>query len=195
MRVSTTLVALLFLAAPARAQVENCFDCVLGLYDDLDLTSCSGTIESGVAKDIYLGIRYDPASGFDRLGGIEFSISGLDSGILLADWTQIPPTVVIDGFPGAPADTSAASTEEGGMLIYWPQCLSGSRAIARFTLLAIDSIVDRVLQVKRKYPTSNPLWHTPVFTRCDAPTYTAVRVTGGSARVRLMIWRGTWREH
>ena len=38
---------------------------------------------------------------------------------------------------------------------------------------------DTVFQVKRKYPTTDPGWHTPAFIRCDNPAYTTVRVTGG----------------
>ena len=51
----------------------------------------------------------------------------------------------------------------------------------------IELITDRPLEVnlreirevKRKYPTSNPIYHTPLIVGCDAPFYTVHRVTGG----------------
>src|SRR5206468_3009230 len=141
-----------------------------GLFDDIALTSCSGTVPAGTPKDIYLGIRFDPAGRFNGLREIEFSIAGLGQDVLIrSDWPGLCPS---QGAPSAPADTSAASTGIGGMDVELCTCSSGSQALLRFTIIALYPLTDRVLQVKRKYPTSNPAWRTPVFFQCDDPTHT-----------------------
>ncbi len=166
------------LASPL--QVENCFGCVLGIWDDAALTSQTGTMAAFTAKDIYLGIKY--AGAFDGLTGIELSISGIrqtEDGILVTSVTPLVPASVVLGGPIAPADTSATSSETGGMNIAWASCLTGDQALVKITLLTFSTITNKVLEVKHKYPPSNPEWHTPIFVQCDAPTYTATRVTGG----------------
>lgn len=173
------ILALLLLPAPAVAQVENCFDCVLGIFDDRALASCSGTVEAGIPKDIYVGIRFDAAGRFTSLSGIEFSIAGLGSDILLTwDWPGLGYDYT--GAPPAPADTSATSTGSGGMQIMWPgSCPSGSQALALFTIISFRPLADRVLQIKRRYQVAASGWRTPVFLQCDAPTNTPTRVSGG----------------
>jgi hypothetical protein len=173
------ILVLLLVPAPANARVDSCFECVLGIFDDISLTSCSGTLPPGTPTDLFVGIRFDPAGRFNALSGFEISIAGLGGDLLLGGFDVPPPCVWTLGSAPAPADTSATSTGTGGMTLSYCSCMSGSQALLKLTLIAFRPLTDRVLQVKRKYPPSSPEWNTPVLFQCDAPNYTPVRVTGG----------------
>ncbi|MFQ5598982.1 MAG: hypothetical protein ACE5G2_00355 [Candidatus Krumholzibacteriia bacterium] len=157
----------------AQVQIDECFGCVLGVYDDIDLTRNSGIV-TGTTKDVFLGIKYDPNAGFDGLKAVEFSITGLSSFIV----TKEPfdnPTVAL-GEPAAPADTLVGS---GGMNLAWANCLNGDRALMKMTLIILGAVDDNtVLQVVRKFPRSNPNADQH-FNQCDDPAFTITRVTGG----------------
>lgn len=175
-----TMIALSLLLLPglASAQVGNCFDCVLGVWDDEALTSNQGSITANEPKDVYVGIHV--AGAVDDLTGIEFSIAGLTSDrLFLLGALPLGPRALVWGTVPAPADTSARSAGDGGATVAWSECQAGNRALMRLTLFATGPISDQVLQVKRSYPTTSPEWRTPILTRCDRPTYSVVRVTGG----------------
>jgi hypothetical protein len=147
-----------------------------------------GTAGTAVLKDIYLGLDLAaPESGFT---GLEFSIDGLRSdteGILVTGvFWSVPPGLII-GDIHAPVDTAVTSTGLGGMNVAWAQCQVGSQTVARIQFLFFTPRVDHVLVVKRKYPTSNPLYRAPIFTRCNFPDFTAVRVTSACY---VLNWTG-----
>ena len=181
MRKLLLLAVLGVLALPTIAAAQfDCPDCVLGIYDGTDInntTNC-GTIAMGVPKDIYLGIRL---SGVETgITGIEFSVAGL-TGFLVTAVEPLTPAAVTLGSPPAPADTSATSTGMGGMSIAWLGCKEGSQTLVRLQLLAFTAPPsDRVLKVLHKFPPSNVNYNLhAVLTRCDNPTFSAVRITGG----------------
>jgi hypothetical protein len=160
--------------------VEDCYTCVLGLFDEEQLVHNTGTIaaDPGSQKDIYLGIKFtEPQTG---LTGIEFSVFGIEqSGLLLLSSDALIPEALRIGAISAPTDTSAATTLDGGSSINWASCLGGTQALLRISLLALGPVTsDTVFEVKRKYPTTDPTWHTPAFFKCDGPNFTTVRVTG-----------------
>jgi len=190
MRRILALSSVLVLALPctSAAQTVSCFDCILGIYDDPTFTTNFGLSTPGVPKDVYLSIDF--AGVESELTGIEFSIAGMrqdTDGILIIGIEEITPGANRIGSIPAPADTTSTSTGTGGMNIAWPTCLRNDRALARITLLHFEPLVNHVFQVKRRYPTTNPTYHAPVFTRCDVPFFSAVRVTGGCY---MLNWNG-----
>src|SRR3989442_15275418 len=52
--------------------VDNCFVCVLGIWEDEALTNNVGQIVPNQPKDLFVGIKF--AAAYDGLTGIEFSI-------------------------------------------------------------------------------------------------------------------------
>lgn len=183
----------------------DCFDCVLGIYDDEQLTRNFGTIEPGVPKDLYIGLKLAP--GQTGVTGIELSIAGISllDNLFIVEFVGLPQADAVVGTTvEAPADTTASSTGTGGVNLAWTICQEGTnRAIARLSLLALGAVApDHVLQVLRKFPPSDPRWLTPNLVKCDPPDYTVVRITGGCyvanptgnpvGRCQLPVAEGTW---
>lgn len=164
---------------------EDCFQCVLGIWDDPALSSNVGEIVAGQPKDIYVGVKF--AEGFNGTFGISFSIAGLSSVLVIGVESIVPTTVIICDYIGAPADTSMTSTGTGGCTWSWPSCLVGNQALLRVTLLASSNVTNGVLQVKRQYPTPYPDVRTALFIQCNAPLYTPTRVKGG---YYILNWDG-----
>ena len=179
MRTALALTLASLLAASRAGAVDNCFDCLIGIYDDPALTQSKGTITVGVPKEIYVGAHL--ASGETGLAGIELSIAGLNKGGLLVIGTEPlgPRALVWGNTIAAPADTSATSTGDGGVSAAWSQVRQSGDALLKVTILATQAVEDHLLLVTRSYPTTNPAWRTPVFVRNDTPTFTAVRAGGG----------------
>lgn len=164
----------------ARQPAADCFECLLGIFDDTAMTSNRGTMTPLVPKDIYVGIQFD--AGFTELTGIEFSIAGIrqvPDGIFLLSTEPLVPTPIVIGSVPSPEDTSSTSTGTGGMNVAWSSCLVGSQALLRLTLLTLAPISNHVIEVKRRYPAPNPNFRTPLFVQCDEPAFSKVRVMGG----------------
>lgn len=178
-RARLALLILMMAPTSALAQIGNCPDCILGLYDDTSFASNFGVSAPFVAKDIYLSI--DLAAPETGVTGIEFSVAGITgSPLLVIGVTPLIPAPVVLGSLAAPADTSATSVGTGGMNIAWPTCLAGDRALVKVTLFHPVPVVNQVLRVMHRFPTTNILYNKrPVLVRCDAPTFTAVRINGG----------------
>jgi hypothetical protein len=164
---------------------DNCFQCVLGIWDDPALTSNFGQIVPGEPKDVYVGIKF--AEGFDRLSGIEFSVAA-PSAIYV---TSANPIATVGGWPicnpQAPADTSLTSIWAGGCTFAWPRCLVGNQALVRVTLIALNDVTNAILWVKRNYPPDPPEVKTPLIFNCDGPQFTPTRVSGG---YYILNWNG-----
>jgi hypothetical protein len=182
-----TLLSLTLPAAPARSggAPEYCRDCVLGLFDQPQLLTNFGDIMPNVAKDLYLGIHFSPP--VQGLAAIEFSIAGVrqvEDGILVIDVQGVTnplPNVILGTVP-APADTSATSSQIGGMVAAWPDCVAGSQALLRIRILTFAPIPNgKRLLVMHRFPPSNPNYGRahPVIILCDEPTFTPFLVTGG----------------
>ncbi len=187
------LVALGVLALPtlALAQIQDCPECILGIFDgpDINLTTNCGTIGIGTPKDVYLGIRLTGAE--TGVTGIEFSVAGLD-GLLLIGTEPITPATLVFGTAPAPADTSATSAGQGGMNIAWATCLSGSQQLVKLSLLSFGAQTDKVLKVMHKFPPSNLGFNLkPVLSRCDPPTFTMVRIGTGCYTLNPSLPGGT----
>jgi hypothetical protein len=166
------------LAAPMAAWAQDCYDCVLGIWDDPALTRDRGTAAPLEPKELYVGLKLD--DGIDDVSGVEFSIAGLDQGgLLLLGATPLGPRALVFGTAPAPQDTTAESTGIGGLAAAWTDCRYNGEALFKLVVFALEEVADRVLVVKRAYPTTNPSWRTPVLLRCDRPFYSAARVTGG----------------
>ena len=165
------------------AQQSTCWDCTLGIFDSDALTANYGTWDTGTSptKKFYLGITYDPTSGYDGLSGVEFSIQGLPSAFS-------PSTVVLDGgfiIPAqpdsilAPPDTTAVGAQ-GGVNVTWTQCLTGNRALVEITAVNLDPIPNNtVIRVLRKFPPLSPEVPQVLFVACDFPIQTKVASRGG----------------
>jgi hypothetical protein len=175
-KVLLAILGLTVLPSLALAQ-ESCFTCILGIYADLNMTQVTGLLPTGTPTDVFLGIKLDPNTAYSGITGVEFSVAGIGGNVILAGTDPVTPATITVGSPPAPADTTEGSSGTGGMNVSWPSCLAGSQALVKLTLLAISPVTDKVLQVKHKYPVSNPTWKTPIVTLCDAPAYTVVRVT------------------
>lgn len=66
------------------------------------------------------------------------------------------------------------------MAIAWQACQTGDRALVKVTLFHVNPVVNQVLRVMHRFPQSNINYRLhPVFTRCDNPTFTSVRIEGG----------------
>lgn len=166
------------LAAPVAAWAQDCYDCVLGIWDDPAMTSDHGTIEPLVPKELYVGLEL--ADDIDDVSGVEFSIAGLDQdGLFLLGAIPLGPRALVFGTVPAPRDTTEDSTEIGGASAAWSECRPNGEALLKLVVFALEEISDRVLVVKRSYPPTNPSWHTPLLVRCDPPLYSVARVSGG----------------
>jgi hypothetical protein len=157
----------------------DCPDCILGLWDDAAMTQNFGTIAPFTLKNVYLGIEF--GSGETGLTVVEFSVSGIDPTVLwlqsMECLTAEAPAAMFGSLP-APADT----TQAGGMAIGWSHCVAGSQALFRIPMVWMNPIPpsDLVLQVRHRYPPSNPQYGLlgPVFTQCHVPDYPAVLARG-----------------
>jgi hypothetical protein len=180
------LFLLVLLGTPQQSwATDNCFQCVLGIWDDPQLTRNVGEIVVGQPKVVYVGIKL--AEGFEGLSGMALSVAGLSAfSIVLVE--QIPP-------PGAdtmerieaPADTTLGSTQMGGATYAWSSCLVGDQPLLKLTITTSVPVTNGILRVKRKYPPNFPDQRAPIFTQCDSPEYTATCVTGG---YYILNWDG-----
>ena len=163
---------------PTLAIAEDCFECVLGIWDDEALTSTQGTILPGEPKDVFVGVKLH--EGVESIAGVEFSIAGVSDGdLLLIGTIPLGPRALVWGLAPAPPDTSDTTTQVGGMTIAYSQCVPSHQALLKLTLYTTQDLTDKILVVKRSYPSTNPAFNTPVFMACDAPYYTMTRMSGG----------------
>lgn len=188
-RVATLACGIVAFAVPSAA-VDDCPSCVLGIWDDPQLTANFGTFPVMTMKHIYVGIDF--AGGFDGLTGIQFSIAGIrqaEDGILVTGIQPLGADVWF-GSIQAPADTSATSSGTGGLFVAWNKqsCREGDQALVRVTLLTFVQQTNKVLRVLRSYPPTNPMVRTPNFVQCDPPFFTQTRVRGGCY---ILNWDGS----
>lgn len=165
--------------AGGAAAVEDCPTCVLGIWDNDHLTRNYGYSTPGTVKFIYVGLRAPDTAHLFR--NLEFSIAGLrpEDGILVVGIScnqgAIPTCI---GTAASPADTSATSTGTGGLVTSWFDCFGDGQPLILIGFVHVDPAPDHVLQVKRRYPPSNPAWRTPALFSCGEPPV-VVRATGG----------------
>ena len=189
-RVLLAVLSLLLLpsVAPAQEVIDNCFDCTLGIWDELTLVHAYGTIDLFTPKEIFVGIKLSP--GHQGVTLLEFSIAGLPSlSDMFVTVDGVDPIATSDGSIYAPADTSSVGNPAAadGFVVSWASCLGGNRALLRLSILALTPVpVNTVFTVKRRYPSTyleldgvTPRVRTPLFVGCNAPVFTPVRVTGG----------------
>jgi hypothetical protein len=188
-----TAIVFLILAAwciPALALNDD-FDITIGLWDDVYLKTSTGTATAMVPKTLWLGVK--SPRGLQTFTGLEFSISGVreaEDGVMFLCLAPLDEDGLLIGTPVAPADTTDTSTGTGGMNLAWASCKVGNRAVLKIIILTTGEVSNKVFQVKRRYPTSNPSWKTPVLVQCDSPAYSITRVTGGCY---VLNWNGDLR--
>lgn len=178
--------SLMLLPVLALAQTPvDCPECQLGIFDGADLNTNCGTVTPLTPKDLYVGVNLSATEA--GVTGIEFSIANMrqtEDGILVTATegvTPIAPNVML-GSVQAPADTSATSTQSGGMNVAWAACVGGTKlALLKVTILTFSPITDKVFTVMHKFPPSNPNFGIagPVAIRCDIPVYTPLKISGG----------------
>lgn len=163
---------------PAAALAEDCFDCVLGIWNDEALTVTRGTITPGEPKEVFVGVKL--REGIESIAGVEFSIAGLaDEDLLLIGAVPLGPRALVWGLVPSPPDTTAITTQQGGLTVAYSVCVPSHQALMKLTLYTTHDLTDKVLRVKRSYPSTNSNFNTPLFMACDAPNYTMTRLSGG----------------
>ncbi len=163
---------------PGLALAEDCFECVLGIWDDEALTVGQGTILPGEPKEVFVGVKL--REDVESIAGVEFSIAGLaDEDLLLIGAVPLGPRALVWGLAPAPPDTSAVTTQIGGITVAYSVCVPSHQALMKLTLYTTHDLTDKVLRVKRSYPSTNLNFNTPVFMACDRPYYTMTRMSGG----------------
>jgi hypothetical protein len=172
------------LGTSAASSIPVCSECTVGLFDQLEMLTNYGTFAPNTIKSIYLGVHF--GGGYSELAGLELSIAGLrqvEDGITIIGWEGVstPPPILFLGPLPAPADTSAASHENGGMNIAWHECVRGNQVLLRINLLTFSAFSNKVFRVMHRFPTSNPLYTQagPTFIQCDEPFFSAVGARGG----------------
>ena len=178
-RALPVMLCVLLWTATRAAAVDDCPNCILGIWDDEHLTRNYGYSAPNTVKIIYVGMR-DPNPS-DLFTNVEFSIAGLrreDGMFVLAVSCSQGAVPSCIGPVASPADTSVTSAATGGLVTNWFDCFGGGQALISVALLHVEPRSDHVLQVKHKYPTSNAAWHTPAAFRCGAAR-TPVRVSDG----------------
>jgi hypothetical protein len=178
-RILLLVVGLLSLPVLAAAQVENCPDCLLGIFDDINLTLNHGSITQGVVKELFIGvILAAPETG---VTGIELSVTGMTpaDNILITGvegLTDPLPNVILGSLP-APADTVSGT---GGLNVAWSSCISGSRALVKVSVVSFTGVsANHALKIIRRFPPTSPSAPFPLLIRCDIPVFTKVRPTAG----------------
>jgi len=158
------LIALLS-AVPAVAQSQA----VLEVFDDPGFTQRTGTMD-GPAKVLY--VRLLPAYG--EYVGVEFSLTGLQDFAAVIPSFPVAPTLLL-GSVVAPED----SLGEGGLNVAWLSCQT-NEPFMTLTLVSADPPENRVIQVARRYPPSNPNEACPRQVLCDNCFFSSPRIVGES---------------
>jgi hypothetical protein len=135
--VSLLGLAVLFAAASAAAALPICSECLLGVYDDAQLTRTSGTAGSFELKSVYLGIRL-PAG--VRIRSLGFT-AVYPSGFSVIDWTSY-----VNGVRVTPVGS--------GVRVEWPECIAGTRLLFRVRVFGFGLLRDAVLQLRDATATS-----------------------------------------
>ena len=98
-------------------------------------------------EDLYVGVNLSAteAGHGDRVQHRQHAST--EDGILVTATegvTPIAPNVML-GSVQAPADTSATSTQSGGMNVAWAACVGGTKlALLKVTILTFSPITDKV---------------------------------------------------
>lgn len=169
--------------APAETLVRDCPACVLGIFDDEELTRTEGIWPNSIpVKRLWVGIQHDPSSELNGLTGIELSVDGmhlLPEGASVSFVVKRDPSAVLGNDIRTPPPQSG-SEAEGGINAVWGECISGDLDLVEITLFSLvppTAIIE--LRVRRKFPAPDPEAQAPLFTNCDGPIFEKVVVTGG----------------
>lgn len=133
--VGALCVAAMVVIAPLQGRAQevtrDCGNCLLGVYDDGQMTRTSGTISPFQVKTVYLGIRLGPG----------MSISNLK-------FEAVYPLgfTVLDVFSYI---TGASYIPNGnGVVVDWPACVSGTKALFRVRVFTFGSVRDAVVMLR-----------------------------------------------
>lgn len=123
--------SVLLAAVTSAAALPVCTDCLLGVYDDSQLTRVSGTAGPFELKSVYVGIRLPDGMRIDTLS---FS-AAYPIGFSVIDWSSYVPGVTL---------TPAGS----GIRVEWPVCIAGTRLLFRVRVLGIGILRDAILRLQ-----------------------------------------------
>ncbi len=121
---------LLVVLAHRAAALPICSDCLLGVYDNPQMSITSGDAAPFELKSLYLGIRL-PAGMKIRV--IRFA-AAYPSGFSVIDWTSYVSGVRI-------------AAESGGVRVEWPECIAGTTLLFRVRVLGLGALEDAVLRL------------------------------------------------
>jgi hypothetical protein len=162
-----------FLGASAAAS-PLCGDCLLGVFDDPQLTKTSGTIGLFEVKSVYLGLR-QPA-------GLAVSLLQFEASYP----NGFTPIDYMSYIEGAKLTAGANSVR-----VEWPQCVTGTRALFRIRFLSFGSVHDAVVQLRNAEATACA---APGADRWLLPTGCYVlnpsRSSGCTTGVEAATWAG-----
>lgn len=182
---SCVIVALCSTTARGLAEtlVRDCPACVLGIFDDAELTSAEGHwLDAIPVKRLWVGVKHDPSSELNGLTGIELSVDGLHllpEGASVSFEVKRGPSAVFGSDIRTPPPQSG-SEAEGGINAVWGECISGDLDLVEITIFSLVPPTEVIeLRVRRKFPAPDPEAQAPLFTNCDGPIFEKVVVTGG----------------
>jgi hypothetical protein len=121
----------LLCAASSAPALTLCSECLLGVYDDPQLTLTSGTASPFQLKSVYLGIHL--ASGVS-ISSLTFT-AAYPSGFSVIDWTSY-----VNGVRISPVGD--------GVRVEWPDCIAGTQLLFRVRVLGIGLFHDAVLRLR-----------------------------------------------
>jgi hypothetical protein len=163
----------LFASVPVTA-VPICDGCLLGIFDDAQLTKTAGNIGVFEVKTVYLGLR-QPAG--LSIGSLQFEAS-YPGGFTPIDYTSY--------VQGAKLSASATSVR-----VEWPQCVTGTRVLFRLRFLSFGSVRDAVVQLRNAEATAcsgsnGDRWLLPTGCYVLNPS----RGSGCTTGVKTATWAG-----
>ena len=142
---------------------------MIGVYADLDATSCDITAPVYTSTDFYLFARGSANLQPAGVNGAEFRVQHDVNSEAILTSTANPASNVALGDPMG-----------GGCNIAFPQCQSGGPEdlVLLYTVnfFAFMPVEDRLLQIDAHSTPSNPNFPCALINKCDAPIFTAVCV-------------------
>jgi len=159
----------ILVAVLSAAQAVGQSQAVLEVFDDPGFTQRTGTMD-GPVKVLY--VRILPAYG--EYVGAEFSLTGLQDFAAVTPSFPIAPSIVL-GSVVAPEDPSG----DGGLNVAWSLCQTNELLMA-LTLVSASPPENRVIQVARRFPPSNPNEAYPKQALCFNCFCSSPRIVGES---------------
>jgi hypothetical protein len=174
---SVAMVAMAFGSAGAVAPGS------IGIYADLQGTSCNITAPLYVSTDFYILAMPDVPGTFVGVNGEEFRVIGLPA---TAGIITVTPNPLANVILGSPLDQGGA--EPQGVNIAWPNCqlIDGNGIVLLYTIsifvTAAENAANLELELTKRRPSTNEQNNPcPLINNCNFPFYTAVCIVAAKA--------------